>query len=224
MVQSSGTALLSYPEPRTLNPERGPMALLDLLDCLLDLLVIRLLRRVIGDPHIPDPPRSVQDKDRPLSRRVSRQPRQIGELDVIRRDDLACIVTQEGKVDLVLLGEGLIGKGSIHADAEDRCAKASQAVPERAHLLGAGTGKGGGIKGQNQFLPFKLCKASCLPFGIHEGKIGRLLSHGEGHSLLLSPRNVCDTSVSHREAQNKRPGSPWAPAGMTERKAGSSLP
>src|SRR3970040_2906564 len=118
MVQSSGTAP-SHPEPRTLHPERGPMALLDLLDRLLDLLVIRLLRRVIGDPHIPDHPRSVQDKDRPLSRRVSRQPRQIGELDVIRRDDLACIVTQEGKVDLVLLAEGLIVKGSIHATTEE---------------------------------------------------------------------------------------------------------
>src|SRR3990172_1948969 len=120
MVQSSGTAP-SHPEPRTLHPERGPMALLDLLDRLLYLLVIRLLLLFLVYPHIPDPPCPVQDKDRPLGRRVSRQPRQIGELDAIRRDDLACIVTQEGKVDLVLLGEGLIGKGSIHADAEDRC-------------------------------------------------------------------------------------------------------
>jgi len=108
--------------------------------------------------------------------------------NAVRSEHLAVHVAEQGKVESVLLGESGVGRGAVHADAEDGGfvggdAAGVDAGLDRAHLRSAAFGEGEDVNGEkNVFLAAVVAELDGLPIVGEKSEIRGHVADFERHA------------------------------------------
>jgi len=110
----------------------------------------------------------------------------VGFYDAVGGEHLLVHVTEKGKLDVYLFGEGGIGRGGIHADAENFRIRginftAVDSRLDRLELFGSATGKSENVNGQQDvFLAFEIAELDGLPLIAQKREVRSSVSDLEG--------------------------------------------
>lgn len=137
----------------------------------------------------------------------------VGFQNAVRGEHLAVHVAEQRKVEAVLLGEGGVGGGTIHADAEDGSvfrgnAAGVNAGLDGAHLLGAALGKGKDVDGQeNVLFAAVVAELDGFPLVSEQSEIRRGIADFERHvGHTAGPVNLMSERKSRRGGNQEQTG------------------
>jgi len=137
----------------------------------------------------------------------------IGLEDAVGSEHLMVHVAKQGKLDVDLLGEGGVGRGTVHADAENCCIvrinfAAIDSRLDRLELLGSTTGEGEDVDGEeNIFLAVEIAELDGFPLIAEESEIRGGIADLEGELgdfiLVLGPRGDRGDCGQQREDKGR---------------------